>query len=70
MDKEALLAVGGYGLRYKPEDPPSKSYTVIPKDIIEAGGLDLEAWLIKSMDHCLTLPLPKKRKNKKNQTKT
>jgi len=57
-----LIKAGGYPLRYKPSDPPSKSYTIIPKPLTMAGGSDLEFWLLKSMDHAKTLPLPKKRK--------
>lgn len=54
----------GYPLRYKPSDPPSKSYTVLPKDIVEAGGEPLKNWLVLSMNHCKTLPLKKKKPRK------
>jgi TfoX/Sxy family transcriptional regulator of competence genes len=59
-----LEEAGGYGLRYKPEDPPSKSYKVIPLALVEARDDALANWLIASMDHCKSLPL-KKRKPKK-----
>ncbi len=54
----------GYPLRYKPSDPPSKSYTVIPKSIVEAGGEALKNWLVLSMNYCKSLPLSKKKPRK------
>ena len=55
---------GGYPLRYKESDPPSKSYTVIPKSLVEADGEPLKTWLITSMNYCKTLPLKKKKTRK------
>lgn len=52
---------GGYPLRYKPSDPPSKSYMVIPMAMVEKRGDGLEEWLIKSITHVKTLPLKKKK---------
>ena len=57
----------GYPLRYKPSDPPSKSYTVIPKSIVEPGGEPLKKWLVLSMNHCKTLPLKKKKPRKSSR---
>ena len=57
----------GYPLRYKPSDPPSKSYTVIPKSIVEAGGEPLKNWLTLSMNYCKTLPLSKKKPRKSSK---
>ena len=51
----------GYPLRYKPSDPPSKSYTVVPKNMVEARGETLKKWLVLSMNYCKTLPLKKKK---------
>ncbi|MEE8295529.1 MAG: TfoX/Sxy family protein [Sphingomonadales bacterium] len=61
-DRERLIEAGGYPLRYKESDPPSKSYTVIPKDLVESGGEPLKTWLITSMTHVKTLPMRKKKK--------
>jgi len=58
IDKE-----GGYPLRYKPDDPPSKGYTVLPKNIVD--GDHLKEWLVISMNFCKGLPLKKKAKRKK-----
>jgi len=63
-----LEKAGGYPLRYNPDDPPSKSYTVIPIAFVDAGGTPLAAWLKASMDHCKALPL-KKRKPRKKKSK-
>ena len=54
----------GYPLRYKPSDPPSKSYTVIPKSSVDAKGETLKKWLVLSMKHCKSLPLKKKKSRK------
>ncbi len=55
---------GGYPLRYKPSDPPSKSYTIIPERMVEAQGEDLKEWLVLSMAYCKSLPLKKRVKKK------
>lgn len=60
-DREVLIAAGGFPLAYQPGDPPSKSYTVLPKTIIDGGGDPLKEWLIKSMNHVKTLPVRKKK---------
>ena len=61
-DRERLIEnEGGYPLRYKESDPPSKSYTVIPKSIVEAKDDPLKKWLTLSMEYCATLPLKKKK---------
>ncbi len=41
-DRDRLIKAGGFPLRYEPDDPPSKSYTVIPKNIIDSGGEPLK----------------------------
>ena len=64
-DRERLIEGGGYGLRYKESDPPSKSYTIIPKDLVAAGGEPLKSWLISSMTHVKTLPVRKRKPKKK-----
>lgn len=67
-DRSCLIEKeGGYPLRYKPSDPPSKSYTVIPKSIVEPGGEPLKNWLVLSMKHCQSLPLSKKKLRKSKQ---
>ncbi len=53
---------GGYPLRYKPDDPPSKSYTIIPERTVAAKGEKLKEWLVLSMTYCKSLPLKKKKK--------
>ena len=58
----------GYPLRYKPSDPPSKSYTVIPKPLAEAKGEPLKKWLVLSMTYCKSLPLKKRVKKKKKKS--
>jgi len=63
-DRARLIKEGGYPLRYKESDPPSKSYTIIPKSIVEEKGESLKEWLVLSMTHCKTLPV-KKRKIKR-----
>lgn len=61
-DRDALIEqAGGYPLRYKPDDPPSKGYTVLPKDMIEERGERLNHWLNTSIQHCKILPLKKKK---------
>jgi len=63
-DRAALIEAGGYPLRYKESDPPSKSYTVIPKNLVEAKGEALKHWLVLSMTHVKTLPVRKKKPRK------
>ena len=46
----------GYPLRYKPSDPPSKSYTIIPERMVAAKGVHLKEWLVLSMTYCKSLP--------------
>jgi len=64
-DKDRLIKEkGGYPLRYKPDDPPSKNYTVLPLAIVEANSSDCEYWLTTSIKHCKSLPLKKKKARK------
>ena len=69
-DRQALMEKdGGYALRYKPDDPGSKSYTVIPKILVDANGALLEKWLIRSIEHSKIQPLKKKKPRKPKKTK-
>ncbi len=52
---------GGYPLRYKPDDPPSKNYTIVPKSMVKANEDRLKSWLVSSMVYCKALPLKKKK---------
>jgi len=63
--RNLLIEEGGYPLRYDPEDPPSKSYTVLPEKNFGTGNKILESWVLASIDYCKDLPLKKKRKKKK-----
>jgi len=67
--KVSLEKSGGYALRYQPDDPPSKSYMVIPLVIVEAGGKALTEWLKTSMNHCKSLTLKKCKPRKKKAAK-
>lgn len=61
-DRERLIEEGGYPLRYKESDPPSKTYTVLPKALVEASSEPLKSWLITSMNHVKTLPMRKRKR--------
>jgi len=64
-DRDRLIETkGGYPLRYKPDDPPSKSYTVLPLSIVETNPDECEYWLTMSMQYCKSLPLKKKKPRK------
>jgi TfoX/Sxy family transcriptional regulator of competence genes len=55
-----LLLPGARPLQYEPNAPVSKQSVVVP-DTMLADAADLSAWLERSMAHCQTLPLPKKK---------
>ncbi len=51
-DRKLLLEEkGARPLRYKPDDPPSQSYTLVPDHWIKSPDL-LLPWVLKSMDYC------------------
>ncbi len=47
-DRAALLAVGGAKpLQYEPDQPPSKSYVVVPEGMLTQPE-DLRTWIVRS----------------------
>ncbi|WP_371876705.1 hypothetical protein [Sphingomonas sp. DG1-23] len=64
-DRAALLGEArGYPLRYDPDDPPSKSYTVLPEESYGPGRERLEKMLAASIAFCQAQPLKPKRRRK------
>lgn len=60
-DREALLALpGAVPLRYEPDDPPSKTYVVVPEALL-ADPDAFRPWLIRCI---AALPTPRSRKRK------
>lgn len=58
-ERDALLALPGAApLRYEPDDPPSKSYVVIPEYMLSEPG-ELRSWVIRSVS---SLPTKRARK--------
>jgi TfoX/Sxy family transcriptional regulator of competence genes len=48
-DREALLATpGAKPLRYEPDQPPSKSYVVVPEAMLSDPG-HLRLWIVRSV---------------------
>jgi TfoX/Sxy family transcriptional regulator of competence genes len=48
-DRDALLATPGAGpLRYEPDQPPSKSYVVVPEAML-SDPESLRAWIVTSV---------------------
>ncbi len=48
LDRDALLAVEGSApLRYAPDQPPSKSYVVVPQVMLEDNDA-LRPWIVRS----------------------
>lgn len=48
-DREALLAIpGAKPLQYEPDQPPSKSYVVVPETMLSAPD-QLRPWIVRSV---------------------
>ena len=48
-DRDALLAIpGAQPLRYAPDQPPSKSYVVVPGAVLSEPG-QLRPWIVRSV---------------------
>lgn len=63
-ERDALLAMAGAApLRYEPDSPPSKSYTLVPPDLHDDPEA-LRPILMQSITYCASLP-PKKPKKKR-----
>lgn len=60
----AWLGEGGAWLQYEPDAPVSKSYIVIPADVLRDESV-LAMWVEKSVAHVLVLPMPKPRAKKR-----
>jgi len=43
-DREALIAAGGTPLRYEPDSPPSKTYTLLPESMLHDSAA-IGRWL-------------------------
>ena len=62
VDRDRLMTKeNAQPLRYDPDDPPSKSYTLVP-DEWHAAPEKLRAVLMQSIEYCATLPAKKKKK--------
>jgi TfoX/Sxy family transcriptional regulator of competence genes len=59
----ALLAQepGAKRLQYTPDSPVSRAYIVVPAHIVEEPSL-LEAWVQRSIDYVVTLPVKRAKK--------
>ena len=58
-ERDAMLALPGAApLRYEPDDPPSKSYVVIPEPMLSEPD-ELRSWVIRSVS---SLPAKRVRK--------
>lgn len=55
-----LMEFGAQPLRYFPNAPVKKQYVVVPPEIHKDEG-QLTSWALKSIEHVLTLPPPKRR---------
>ncbi len=62
-ERARMLEQGGEPLRYFPGAPVKKSYAVAPAGLLEDEA-ELKLWARKSIDHAVTLPLPKPRKGR------
>jgi len=61
-DREALLAVAGSRpLQYEPDQPPSKSYVVVP-DAMLADRDALRSWIVASVAGLAARPAPKRKR--------
>jgi TfoX/Sxy family transcriptional regulator of competence genes len=60
---ELLQLEGAHYLQYEPNAPISKHYVVLPDEVIKEPEL-LSAWVKRSIQHVITLPLPKKKSKK------
>lgn len=58
------ISEGGAWLQYEPDAPISKSYILVPSDVVRDEGA-LSAWVEKSVAHVLALPAPKSRAKKR-----
>ena len=58
-DRAALLEQGATPLRYFPKAPLKKDYAVIPESI-RGDDIALARWIDASVDHCETLPAPRR----------
>lgn len=47
-DQSDLIALGGVPLRYEPDSPPSKSYVVVPAELLRDRD-SLRAWVARSI---------------------
>jgi TfoX/Sxy family transcriptional regulator of competence genes len=62
-DREALLATAGAAaLRYAPDQPPSKSYVVVPEAMLSEPD-PLRAWIIRAA--ATPAPAPKRKRGPK-----
>lgn len=58
-DRNALLALPGAApLRYEPDDPPSKTYVVVPETMLSNRD-ELRSWVVRSVS---SLPAKRSRK--------
>lgn len=55
---DGLVALGGQPLRYEPDDPPSRSYALVPPAMLGPdGGALLGAWAARSAAHVARSPV-------------
>ena len=58
-DRAALLEQGATPLRYFPKAPIKKDYAVVPEST-RGDDMALARWIDASVEHCKTLPAPRK----------
>ena len=64
--QDELLALGGKRLQYEPTDRPSKTYVVVPEQVLNDARL-LRTWLERGADFVARSPVPRSQSRKQRQ---